>query len=306
VVDEALRLTENQGAPRSLRGPWRRAFHRLRRQPVSIAAFVLLVAIVGAGVLAPVLAPYAFNALPPGITAQPPSWHHLFGTDLLGRDNFSRVLYGIRTSVSVAFSVALAGTALGVLVGSIGGYFGGWLDATLTPLVDFTVAIPVLALLFTAIVFFGSPTPAKIGIVLALVLWTGVARVVRATIVSLRGNEYVEAARAAGASSLRIIARHVLPNALGPILAAATVLFGQAILLDATVEFLDYGYDSSVTPSLGNILADTTKYGLQNGSTFWWLYIPPSLVIVAILVCVNLLGDGIDEALNPADVRGRV
>jgi peptide/nickel transport system permease protein len=287
------------------RGPWSRALMHFRRKPVAVGALVILAAIFLAGALASVIAPYPFAGINANALSQPPSLHHLFGTDLLGRDHFSRVLYGIRTSEVVALSVAAAGTLIGLAVGGLAGYYGGWLDAILMCVVDFAIAIPVLALLFTAIVFFGAPTPRKIGIVLALVLWTSVARVVRSALVSLRENEYVEAARAAGASDARIIVQHLLPNAFGTVIAAATLLIGQAILLDATVEFLNYGYDSATSPSLGNIIADTTKYGLTRGNTYWWLYVPPTLVIVAMLVCVNLVGDSLDEALNLVDGRSR-
>jgi peptide/nickel transport system permease protein len=285
------------------RGPWGRAILHFRRKTVPLGALVVLVVIFAVGALASILAPYSITAINVHALSQSPSWHHPFGTDLLGRDQFSRVLFGIRTSEVVALSVAGVGTAIGLALGALAGYYGGWLDAILMRVVDFTIAIPVLALLFTAIVFFGSPTPRKIGTVLALVLWTSVARVVRAMFVTLRELEYVEAARAAGASDLRIIVRHLFPNAFGAMTAAATLLVGQAILLDATVEFLDYGYDSNVTPSLGNIIADTTKYGLESGNTYWWLYVSPAVVIVAILMCVNLVGDGLDEALNPSEAR---
>lgn len=251
------------------------------------------------------IAPYSFSAINVNQLSRPPSAHHFFGTDLLGRDHFSRTLYAVRTSETVALSVAVAGTLIGIVIGALGGYYGGWLDAVLMRVVDFTVALPVLAVLFTAIVFFGAPTPRKIGTVLAVVLWTSVARVVRASFNSLREREYVDAARAAGASDLRIIVAHLLPNAIGAIIAAATLMVGQAILLDATMKFLDYGYDAGVTPSLGNLVADTTKYGLEKGNTYWWLYMPPALVIIVILIGVNVVGDSLDEALNPSGGAGR-
>jgi peptide/nickel transport system permease protein len=285
------------------RGPWSRALLRFRRQPLAVGALLVLLVLLLAGALASLLAPYGPNAINADALSLSPSRHHFFGTDLLGRDYFSRTLYALRTSEVVALAVAGVGAFIGIIVGSLAGLYGGWLDAVLMRVVDFTVAIPVLAMLFTAIAFFGAPTPRKIGIVLALVLWTSVARVVRSTFVSLRENEYVEAARAAGASDVRIIVRHLLPNAFGSVIAAATLMIGQAILLDATVEFLDYGYDSSVTPSLGNLVAEATKYGLQEGNTYWWLYLTPALVIVATLVSINVVGDALDEALNPATTR---
>ncbi|MFN2629379.1 MAG: ABC transporter permease [Gaiellaceae bacterium] len=184
MVDTALEQRVGPGP--ATRGPWLRASARFGRQRIAVAALALLVVLFGAGALAGVIAPYSFSAINVNQLSRPPSAHHFFGTDLLGRDHFSRTLYAVRTSETVALSVAAAGTLIGIVIVALGGYYGRWLDAVLMRVVDFTVALPVLAVLSTAIVFFGAPTPRKIGTVLAVVLWTSVARVVRASFNSLR------------------------------------------------------------------------------------------------------------------------
>ncbi len=283
------------------RGPWARALRRFRRQPLAVAALVLLLVIFGAGALATKVAPYGYSgynldAIPP--LAPTRKGNHFFGTDEIGRDTFSRTLYGIRTSAEVSLSVAVLASLLGVLIGGLAGYYGGWIDNVLMRIVDFLVTIPALVLLFTTIVYFGVPSPLKIGVILTLYLWTAVARVVRGSFASLREAEYVEAARAAGASDGRIILRHLLPNAAGSIIVAATLLVGQVILLESTVEFFEYGIDQNAVPSLGNLVADSVKNeGL--GSPWWWLYLMPASFIVAMIMCVNFVGDSLDEALNP-------
>ncbi len=280
------------------RGPWARALRRLARNRLALAALALLVVIFAAGALAAQIAPYPPDELHLDAISKPPSLSgpYYFGTDQVGHDVFSRVLYGIRTSVEVALSVAVLATLLGLLIGALAGYHGGWLDATLMRGVDFFVTIPALVAAFVAIVYVGHPSPFKIGLILTLILWTSVARVVRATFTSLREREYVEAAHAAGASTPRVIAQHLIPNAAGAIVVAATSLIGASILIEATVEFFSYGFSTASTQSLGNLVADATKEGLQG--TPWWLYTAPAAVIVTMLVCVNFFGDSLEEAFS--------
>jgi peptide/nickel transport system permease protein len=284
------------------RGPWRRAFDRFRRRKLAVTALAVLLLLFLVGALASVVAPYSYTQLdlnPAHLNVSPTfAGHHFFGTDQLGRDNFSRVLWGIRNSVVISLSVAAAATLIGLVVGAACGYYGGWLDSVLMRGVDLIAAVPVLAAMFTAIVFFGRATPFKVGFILVVYLWASVARVIRGTFLQLRETEFVEAARAAGASNFRIITRHLVPNAQGPLIAAATLLVGQAVLLEATIDFFDYGADSNARPSLGNLLASAVEYGFQ-GYTFWWLYAFPAIFIVVMLVCVNFVGDSLDDALNP-------
>jgi peptide/nickel transport system permease protein len=281
------------------RGPWVQAAHRFRRRPLGVVALGVLLLVVLVGVLAPVLAPHSVTEFDFQITNHPPTLagEHLFGTDQLGRDTLSRTLYATRASISAAIVVALLATALGVVVGAIAGYYGRGIDNALMRVVDLIVSVPAMGVLFAAIVFLGAATPKRVSEVLILYLWTTAARVVRSTVIAAREHEYVEAARAAGASDARIVLRHLVPNALGSIIVSATALFGQAILLEAMVEFFSFGVDSNRTPTLGNLIADATKYtGLD---PLWWLYTFPAIVLVVLLVCVNFVGDSLDEAFNP-------
>lgn len=290
------RRASEQAPPR--RGPWMQALHRYRRRPLGVVALAVLLLIVLAGALASVIAPYSFSELDFQALSQGPTLagHHLFGTDQLGRDTLSRTLYAIRTSVAAALVVSLLATALGVVVGALAGWYGRGVDNVLMRIVDLIVAVPAMGALFAAIVFLGAATPRRVSEVLILYLWTTAARVVRASVIAAREREYVEAARAAGASDLRIVLRHLVPNSLGSIVVGATTLFGQAILLEAMVEFFSFGVDSNRTPTLGNLIADATKYtGLDPN---WWLYTFPAIVLVILLVCVNFVGDSLDDAFT--------
>jgi peptide/nickel transport system permease protein len=284
------------------RGPWNQAFRRFRRQRLGMIALVALVVIFAAGALANVIAPYGYNEVHLNLDTlgkpQPPSWdgHHFFGTDDAGKDMLSQVLYAIRASVKVALSVAALAGLIGIVIGGIAGYYGGWLDSVLARLVDIVISFPALLVLLAAFSTLRGLGLREIGIILVLLLWTGVARVVRASFLSLREREYVEAARAMGASDLRIIFRHLLPNSIGPIIVVVTSVIGQAILLEATVDFFGYGIFGAVTPTLGSLVADALR---DLGTTTWWLYTFPTIAIVTIILCVNYVGDSLDRALNP-------
>jgi peptide/nickel transport system permease protein len=286
------------------------AANRFRRQPVAVAALAIVVALFVAGAFANVLAPNAVYSidLSPGVIHHAPElagWH-LFGTDWVGRDMVVRTLYGIRTTEEVALAAALLATIVGVLAGALAGYYSGWLDAVVMRIADLVTAYPAVILTLAALVYVHEAYPHNLIFIFAAIMWAVVARVVRAHIATLRENEFVDAARALGASDARIIFRHLLPNAGGTILVAATSLIGQIILIDATVEFFDYGLPAAISPSLGNLISDVVqfKFGLSNDPAAaglgWWTWFFPGLVLVIILVCINLVGDALDAALNPS------
>lgn len=287
------------------RGPWAQAFRRFRRQRLGVIALVALVVIFAAGALSGVIAPYEYNQIKLGEhfgTPQPPSLagYHFFGTDDAGKDLLSQTLYGIRTSVKVALSVAGLAGLIGIVIGALAGYYGGWIDALLARLLDLVASFPALLVLLAAYATLQGVGLREIGIILVLLLWTSVARVVRASFLSLREQEYVEAARAMGASDVRIIVRHLLPNTIGPAIVAVTAVIGQAILLEATVDFFGFGIFSDVTPTLGSLVGGAFRQGLEGEPTsFWWLYTFPTIAIVTMLLCVNYLADSLDRALNP-------
>jgi peptide/nickel transport system permease protein len=214
-----------------------------------------------------------------------------------------RTLYGVQTTEKVALAAALLATLVGVVAGAIAAYFGGWLDVVLMRLADLVTALPAVLLVLAVIVYLNEAYPSNLILLFGAIMWAVVARVVRAHVASLRVAEFVEAARAAGASDLRIVFRHLLPNASGTILVAATALVGQIVLIDATVEFFSLGLPSAIVPSLGNLVSDVVQNRFTNNpfpNTGWWVWVFPCAVLVLILVCVNLVGDALDAALNPS------
>jgi len=300
ALDAAESANEEGPQPRS-RGPWRRAARRYVRRPLGVVALAVLAVIVLAGLFGDRLAHYQVNFVDLAhvneATGPTLAGRHWFGTDYLGRDLFSQVMYGLHTSIRVALFVAILGTAFGLLVGAVSGYAGGWVDTLTMRGVDLIVTVPVLAALLVSIVYFSPLTPTRMGIVLALLMWTSVARVVRTNCAQLREREFVEAAHAAGASPQRIVFRHLLPNSAGPIIVAATTMFGLALVLEATADFFNVGTSQVSGPTLGNLIADSTKYG-NIGLAPWWTYTIPALVLITLLTCVNFVGDSLDDAFS--------
>lgn len=284
------------------KGPWRQAAARFRRHPLGIVAGLVLVALFVVGALAGALAPY-----PPARTflelvnqPQPPGTKgHLLGTDVIGHDFLSQLLFAVRESVVSSLVCAVGATLIGTVVGALAGYYRGWLDALVTWVTGVMVSVPAVAVLLVVVIFRWPVEPFEFGLWLMLYLWTGVARVVRGSVAALRAREYVEAAHAAGASGVRIIGRHLLPNASGPVVVAATSLIGQSIIIVATVNFLGLGTVQAEKPTLGSLVADAAR-GTGLVAAPWWVYAFPAGLLVVMLVCVNFLGDALDDALNPS------
>jgi peptide/nickel transport system permease protein len=282
----------------------RRLLRRLLRQRAMLAALAVVGPLFVVGADAGRLAPHHWLAIDLDLLQVGPrlSGWHLFGTDLIGRDIFSRTLWALGTSEHVAFAVAVVGTTVGLVTGALAGYYRGWIDAVLMRLADLATAYPALLILFGALIYLRPITPRIVTVVLAAVLWVYPARLVRASVGSQREHEYVEAARALGASDLRILVRHLVPNSLGTVVVAGTALVGQSILLESTVEFFNYGLNQNARPTLGNMIADVLKYGIggQNQAGLaWWTWFFPALTLVVVLVCVNLIGDGLEATLDP-------
>lgn len=290
-------MTETQPPPVTQWQLFRRKF--MRHRP-AMASLVVLTAIIIAALNADAVAPYGFRELDLPNAQQPPTWEgqHFFGTDRLGRDYFSRVLHGTRTSVIVAGIVALLSTAIGTVIGAIAGYFGGWVDNALMRLTDLVLVLPSLAALLVLVTFLGQGSPYRVAVILAVLLWTLMARIVRGSFLSLREKEFVEAARASGASDPRVIFRHILPNAFGPVIVNATLTVALAILIEAALSFLGFGVQPP-HPALGKLIADGHGTMLSQ----WWLVTMPGLTIVVICLAVNFVGDGLRDALDPAQQR---
>jgi peptide/nickel transport system permease protein len=223
----------------------------------------------------------------------PPSWQYPLGTDDLGRDVLTRILYGARISLLVGFVAVGIATAIGIVLGALAGYYGRWVDATLMRFVDIMLCFPTFFLILAVIAFL-EPSIWNIMIIIGLTGWMGVARLVRAEFLSLRERDFVLAARALGARDSRIIFRHILPNALSPVLVSATLGVAGAILTESALSFLGIGVQPP-TPSWGNMLI----VGKQTLGTAWWLSAFPGFAILLTVLGYNLLGEGIRDALDP-------
>jgi peptide/nickel transport system permease protein len=304
VVDvpgrSADELTFASGLDLAAHSQWWHARHRFVRHRLAMGSVVLLFIVFLAGILAHALAPYGRDALNLTAISQGPSLHHLFGTDQIGRDYFSRTLYGIQTTEKVSLLVAIIATFIGVIFGALSGYYGGWVDNLIMRITDLFLVVPALAVLLVASKYLGHGSAYRIAIILGLLFWTNIARIVRGSYLSLKEKEYIEAARACGAGDLRIMFRHILPNTVGPIVVSATLLTGLAILVESTISFLGFGIQPPI-PSLGNLISDGEAAGLS----LWWLVTFPGLTIVIIILCVNFIGDGLRDALDPTQRRIR-
>jgi peptide/nickel transport system permease protein len=262
-----------------------------------LAGAVLLAVFAGAALLAPLLAPHdplavVDRATP--VALQRPSTSHPLGTDALGRDVLARVLFGGRVSLAVGVGVELVVAVVGGAIGLLAGYYGGMLDATLMRLTDVVMAFPSLVLAIGLIAVFEAPGLANVFVVLVLLGWTTIARVVRGTVLTLKARDYVQAARAIGARDRTILLRHILPNAVGPLLVAATLGVGGNMVAEAGLSFLGLGAQPP-TISWGAMLAD----GQSDLMTAPWAAVFPGLALLLAVLGVNLAGDGLRDLLDP-------
>ncbi len=301
------------------------AWHRFRRRKLGVAGLVILILLAMLVVIVPVISPFGYNEKNSLLTVAPvhtfdlaKGHMHWLGTDPAGRDILTRIFYAGRASLALALGSMLAVVAVGSVIGAIAGLYGGWVDALLMRAADFLLALPALPMfLFTArwiraslgqvsydrIDAFGSI--AIIGLVFVAFSWMGISRLVRASILSLRSREFVEAARALGASRARIIFKHLLPNSIGPVLVAATFAVGDFIILEAGLAYFAQGIVDPPTPSWGNMLADYQALApfLTNLNPFedirGYLVLFPSFMVLLTVLCVNYIGDALRDALDP-------
>jgi peptide/nickel transport system permease protein len=294
-------LVYESGLELKARSQWAYARQRFFRHRLAMISLVLLVSIFLVGIFANFIAPHSYSAIDVYALSKSPTWAHPFGTDDAGHDYLSRVIYGIRTSERVALLVGLLSTVIGTIIGGLAGYYKGWVDNLLMRVTDLFLTLPLIAVLLTAAAYLPHAGPTQVSLLLAALIWTPIARIVRGTFLSLREKEYVEAAKACGAGDLRIMIRHMFPNTIGPILVAATLTTGTAILLESYLSFLGFGIQPP-TPSLGNLIAT----GENLGVSAWWLVTFPGIVIVLIVLCINFIGDGLRDALDPTQRRIRV
>lgn len=266
----------------------------MKKNKLVIFGLTVLVAFALLAILAPVIAPYDPSEIVESQTL-PPSFKHLFGTDDLGRDIFSRALYGARISLSVGMVAVVIAVLIGTLFGALAGYYGGLADSIIMRSVDIMLAFPSIFLLL-AIQTMLSPNIYNVMIVIGLTSWMGVARLVRGEFLRIRELQYVEAARAIGCSDFRIIFRHILPNASGPIIVAGTLGMAGAVLTESALSFLGLGVQPPM-PSWGNMLMDSQAYLFDAP----WMATIPGLLILLTVLSLYFVGEGLREKLN---VRG--
>ena len=271
---------------------WRRFRHRR----LALAGLIVVLLFVIVGLLAPAIAPFPSLETDLEASAEAPSGGHWFGTDTLGRDIFSEILWGARTTLLLALTTITIATAIGVGVGSLAGYFGGWPDFVLSRFIDMFLVIPRVLLAILLVAMLGS-TNWNIVLALTVAFWPVTARLVRAEYIALKQRQFVEAARAVGAGHLTIMFREILPSAIPIILVTATFLMSQAILSEAGLSFL--GLADPNTSSWGRMVF-TAQRELRHA---WWSAVFPGAAIVLVVLSLNLAGDGLNEVINPKTAR---
>jgi len=289
-------------------GPWKDAWRRFRKHRLAVVSAAILLTLVLAVLFGPLVWTAPIDEIDFTARLQGPSWEHPLGTDDLGQDLLARILYGGRISLAVGFAAMLVAVTFGVLVGAVAGMSGGKLDAALMWLTDLFLSLPQLPLLLLIIYLFRDSLVGIVGpelgvfILIVIVIgglnWMPVARLVRAQFFSLREKEFVEAARALGASRLRLVLRHILPNALGPVIVAATIDVAAAIIAESTLSFLGLGFPPDI-PTWGRLLFDA-KDNLDF-APHWALF--PGLAIFLTVLSINFVGDGLRDALDPRRVK---
>lgn len=287
--------------------PWQEAWRRFKRHRLAYLSLWLLGLLVLAVVVGPIFYKVGINDVDLQARLASPASNHLFGTDDLGRDLLARMLYGGRISLAVGFAAMLMAITVGVIVGAIAGMAKGWIDAALMWLTDLFLSLPQLPLLLLLIFLFREPLKKAFGLELGMFIlivaviggfrWMPVARLVRAQFFSLREKEFVEAARALGATPTRQVVRHILPNSLGPVIVAGTIDVAAAILAESTLSFLGLGFPPDI-PTWGRILYDSRDY--MDLALHWALF--PGLAIFLTVLAINFIGDGLRDALDPRRV----
>jgi len=273
--------------------PWRLFWRRFRKNKLALAGSLIIVVLFVVAAFAAVLAPHDPFAIDTKKVLQPPSATHLMGTDELGRDVLSRVIWGAKISLLVGFVAVGISVAIGILLGSLAGFYGGLIDSFIMRFVDVMLCFPTFFLIL-AVIAFWEPSIWKIMLVIGLTSWMGVARLVRAEFLSLKERDFVQAARVLGGRDSRIIIRHILPNSLAPVLVNATLGVAGAILVESALSFLGIGIQPP-DPSWGNMLTA----GKDNIEIAWWLSFFPGFAIFVTVMGYNMLGEGIRDAIDP-------
>ncbi len=268
---------------------------RFCRHKLAVVCLAVLAVLVLAAIFAPLIAPYAPTAPDMKAMDKPPSAAHIFGTDKIGRDQFSRVLYGMRVSLLVGALATVLSLAIGVALGLAAGYFGGWVDRVLMAFTDMVMSFPYILLVLVAAAIF-RPGLWTIIVILGFVNWPGVCRLVRGNVLSLRETNFVRSDVTAGMPGRFILFGEILPNTLAPVLVYGTSVFALSILDEAALSFLGQGVQAPMA-SLGNLLGAAQSLSTLTGKP--WLWVPAGVAVIVLVVCINLVGDALRDALDP-------
>jgi len=274
---------------------WGSVFYRFRKKKMAMVCIILLTLIVVGCLFVPMISPHTIVTTNVENMNQPPSLTHLFGTDELGRDLFVRFFHGGRISLGIALVVVVVECIIGVIMGSIAGFYGKWIDTIIMRLCEILMSFPFIMFCITVVGIFGN----SIGIlifVLVFLGWAGIARIVRGQILSIRELEYMEACEALGISDMKRIFRHLLPNVLAYVIVFATLGMASVILTETALSFLGMGI-SPPTPTWGNMIQPANQFIVL--STRPWIWIPPGLGIFISVMCFNIVGDGLRDAIDP-------
>jgi peptide/nickel transport system permease protein len=295
----------NLTKPRTL---WGDAWRRFKRDKMAVFGLIVLLLIIIAVVFLPLISTTPIDKIDFSNSASPPSWKHPFGTNDLGQDQLARMLAGGRISLTVGVAAMMVAIFVGTLIGAISGFYGGMIDSVLMRITDLFISLPQLPLLLLVIYLFREPMKAvagpEVGIFMLIVLvvggltWMSVARLVRASFLTTKEMDFVTAAKAIGAKPSRLIRVHILPNVLSPIIVAATLAVGNAIITESTLSFLGLGFPPDV-PTWGRMLFDAQNY-LETAP---YMALFPGLAIFLTVLCINYVGDGLRDALDPQSKR---
>ncbi|GKV56379.1 oligopeptide transport system permease protein AppC [Sporosarcina sp. NCCP-2222] len=285
---------------RKHRSPFQLSMRRFMRNKLAIAGLVVLTLIVCASVFAPLLTEYDPEEANLLMVEQKPSSDHILGTDSSGRDNFARLLYGSRISLTIGFSAMLFTVLIGLIMGAVSGYYGGIIDNIVMRITDLILALPFIVLAMTIMALLEKVTIGLFIVIIAVTAWPSLARIVRGTFLSLREQEFVLGARAIGARDSRIIFRHFIPNAIGPIIVNATLMMASMILFESGLSFIGMGIPQP-TPTWGNMISEAQNIRVLRYHPEAW--IPPGLSILITVLAINFIGDGLRDAFDPKSDR---
>ena len=275
--------------------PGKIIWKRFRRNKTAMFGLVIIVILILISVMAPTLSTHDRDAFNLANKQQAPSSEHWLGTDNIGRDIYTRVLWGGRVSLTVGLMASLIQLGIGAVLGSLAGYYGGIVDTLIMRLTDVVLSFPFLALAIVIAAILG-PSVYNTALVIGFLAWTTTCRLIRGQFLSIKQTEYIEATKALGIRGLRVVYKHMLPNAFAPILIAGTLTMASAILVEAGLSFLGLGVKPPL-PSWGNMLEAARNFRVID--SMWWIWVPPGMLIFLAVLCINLVGDGLRDALDP-------